>query len=429
MNRFNYRFYNNFFVPVALTRIWGITKLVSSVLSRIAGSLSMQGDVVLRWTKTFVLACACLAGVASLAGGAAVAQQQAPAVTVSPPLKRQTVEWMEFTGQFAAVENVEIRSRVSGYLTEIHFTDGQIVNKGDLLFVIDSRPYEIAVASARASLAQATASLELAKRQLVRGGELRQKDYLAASDYDTRVQQTKAAEAALDVARAQVRDAELNLDFTHVTAPVTGRISAHQVSIGNLISGGGSGGSSSTLLTSIVSLDPIHFNFDMSEADYLAFQRAAAAGPNGLGRDGKLYVQLRLSDDKEWTLSGRLDFIDNQIDRSAGTIRARAVLANRDLSIIPGQFARIRLPKTVPYDALLVPEAAVVTDQSRKIVLVVAEDGTVGIKPIVAGPVQDGMQVVRSGLSLDDKVIINGLMRARPGAKVTPQAGTIPPAR
>jgi RND family efflux transporter MFP subunit len=178
-------------------------------------------------------------------------------------------------------------------------------------------------------------------------------------------------------------------------------------------------------LTTIVSLDPIHFNFDMSEADYLTFQRAAAAGQIGSARDGKLAVQLRLSEDKDWSLSGRLDFLDNQIDRSAGTIRARAVLTNRDFSITPGQFARIRLPRTTPYDALMVPESAVVTDQSRKIVLIVGDDGTVGAKPIVVGPVQDGLQVVRSGLSLDDKVIINGLMRARPGAKVTPQAGTI----
>jgi RND family efflux transporter MFP subunit len=331
---------------------------------------------------------------------------------------------MEVTGQFAAVESVEVRARVSGYLTEIHFADGQLVNKGDLLLVIDPRPYEIALASARASVAQATAALELAKRQLVRGGELRQKDYLAASDYDTRVQQTKAAEAALDVARAQVRDAELNLEFTHVTAPVTGRIGAHQVSIGNLISGGGSGssGSSSTLLTTIVSQDPIYFSFDLSEADYLALQRAETSGKNLAVRGGELPVQLRLPDDKDWSLNGRLDFIDNQIDRGAGTIRARAVLVNKDHLLTPGQFARIRLPRTKPYDALLVPEAAVVTDQSRKIVMTVTEDGTVVPKPIVAGPVLDGLQVVRSGLGPDDKVIVNGLMRARPGAKVTPQA-------
>lgn len=388
----------------------------------------MQGIVFSRRMRGFVLVAGWICGLApALLGLPAQAQQQAapPVVTVSPPLKKQIVEWMEFTGQFAPVEYVEIRARVSGYLTEIHFTDGQIVNKGDLLFVVDPRPYEIALASARANVAQAEASVELTKRQLVRGGELRQKDFLAASDYDTRVQQTKAAEAALDVARAQVRDAELNLEFTHITAPVTGRISAHQVSLGNLISGGGS--SASTLLTTIVSLDPIYFNFDMSEADYLAFQRAAAAGKIGSARDGKLAVQLRFSEDKDWSLSGRLDFVDNQIDRSAGTIRARAVLNNRDLSLTPGQFARIRLPRTTPYDALMVPEAAVLTDQSQRIVLTVAADGTVVPKPIVAGPVQEGQQVVRSGLTLDDKVIVNGLMRARPGAKVTPQPAAAAP--
>ena len=351
----------------------------------------------------------------------AEAQQTPPAVTVSAPQKKQIVEWMEFTGQFAPVEYVEVRGRVGGYLTEIHFTDGQIVNKGDLLFVIDPRPYEIALASAKANVAQATASLELAKRQLVRGGELRQKDFLAASDYDTRVQQTKAAEGALDVAEAQLRDAQLNLEFTRVTAPVSGRIGAHQVSIGNLIIGG-SGSNSTTLLTTIASLDPIHFNFDMSEADYLTLQRAAQDGKNGSVRDGKLSVQLHLSDDKDWPLSGRLDFVDNQIDRSAGTIRARAVLENRDFSLIPGQFGSIRLPRTAPYQALLVPEVAVLTDQSHKVVMTVAEDGTVVPKLIVTGPVQDGLQVVRSGLGPDDKVIVNGLMRARPGAKVTPQA-------
>lgn len=364
-------------------------------------------------------------GSASFCPLSAAMAQQAPVVTVSAPEKRQIVEWMELTGQFASVEYVEVRARVGGYLTEIHFTDGQIVTKGDLLFVIDPRPYEIALASARASVAQATASLELAKRQLARGGELRQKDFLAASDYDTRVQQTRAAEAALDVAQAQVRDAELNLQYTHVTAPVTGRISAHQVSIGNLVAGGGS---SATLLTSIASLDPIHFNVDMSEADYLTLQRAAAAGRTGALRDGKLPVDLRLPDDKDWPLSGRIDFVDNQIDRSAGTIRVRAILPNRDFSLIPGQFASIRLPRTAPYDALMVPEQAVMTDQSRKMVLTVAGDGTVVPKGIVVGPVQGGFQVVRSGLAPDDRVIVNGLMRARPGARVTAQDAAASPA-
>lgn len=382
----------------------------------------MQGIVSSRWARNFALVLACLAGGLPVSVGPVVAQQQAqpPAVSVASPVKKDIVEWMEFTGQFAPVEYVEIRARVGGYLTSIHFTDGQTVNKGDLLFVIDPRPYEIALASARASVSQAEASLELAKRQLARGGELRQKDFLAASDYDTRVQQTKAAEASLEVARAQVRDAELNLEYTRVTAPVTGRISAHQVSVGNLISGG-SGAGNTTLLTSIVSLDPIYFNFDLSEADYLAFVKTGASAQGASLRDARLPVQLRRTGDQDWPLSGQLNFVDNQIDRGAGTIRARAVLANRDFSLIPGQFGRIRLPRTTPYEALLVPEAAVVTDQSRKVLMTVADDGSVVPKPVVVGPVQDGLQVIRSGISAEDKVIVNGLMRARPGAKVTPQ--------
>ncbi len=357
------------------------------------------------------------------------AQQQAapPPVTVSLPLKKQVVDWREFTGQFAPYEYVEVRARVSGYLTEVRFTDGQLVNKGDLLFVIDPRPYENALATSKAAAEQAAASVELAKRQLTRGGELRKQDYLAQSDYDIRLQQEKVAEAVLNGALAQLRDAELNLSFTRVSAPVSGRISAHQVSIGNLISGGGSNGTTATLLTTIVSIDPIYFTFDMSEADYLVFQRAAAAGQIPSTRDGKLKVQLRLEGEDGWSHEGRLDFLDNQIDRSAGTIRARAVLANPDLSITPGGFAHIRVPSTAPHEALVIPEAAVLTDQSRKIVMTVAEDGTVGAKMITLGPVSEGLQVVTSGISAADKVIINGVMRARPGAKVTPQPGSIAP--
>ncbi len=347
-----------------------------------------------------------------------------PTVTVSRPVKKQVVDWQEYSGQFAPVDDVALRARVSGYLTEIHFADGQMVNKGDLLFVIDPRPYEIALAAARASVTQAEASVELAKRQLARGGALRKNDFLAQSDYDIRFQQERAAEAQLDGARAAVRDAELNLAFTRITAPVSGRIGAHQVSIGNLISGGGNNGAQGTQLSTIVSLDPIYFTFDMSEADYLVLQRAAAAGRLPPVRNGKLKVDLRLDDETGWKHPGRLDFVDNQIDRGAGTIRGRAVLNNPDFAITPGGFGYVRVPASAPYEALLVPEAAVMTDQSRKIVLTVADDGTVRAKPIVPGPVMDGMQVVRSGLAPDDKVIVNGLMRARPGGKVTPQMAT-----
>jgi len=293
------------------------------------------------------------------------------------------------------------------------------VRKGDLLFVIDPRPFEIALASARATVVQAEATLELAKRQLVRGAELRQKDFLAVSDYDSRLQQQKAAEAGLDIARANLRNAELNLDYTHVTSPVTGRIGSHQVSIGNLVSATG------TLLSTVVSLDPIYFNFDVSEGDFLAFQRAVASGQVASPRDGKLAVQLRLSDEKGWPRQGNLNFLDNQLDRGSGTIRSRALVPNPDLFITPGQFGRVRMPGSGSYEALMIPEAAVLTDQSDKMVMTVAADGTVVPKVIKPGPVVDGLMVVRSGLNPDDKVVINGLLRARPGGKVTPQDGTI----
>lgn len=363
--------------------------------------------------------------VSCLSAVPAVAQQASPPpVTVSAPLKRQVVDYLDYTGQFAAVESVELRARVGGYLTEIHFTDGQMVRKGDLLFVIDPRPYEVALASAKASVQQAEATLELTKRQLARGAELRQKDFLAASDYDSRVQQQKAAEAALDVARANQRNAELNLDYTHVTAPVSGRMGAHQVSIGNLVEAGGSG-SSGTLLSTLVSLDPIYFNFDVSEADFLTFQRAVAAGQVASARDGKLSVRLRLSDEKGWPREGVLNFMDNQIDRGSGTIRVRALVANPDLFIAPGLFGRVRMPASGSYDALVIPETSVLTDQSDKLVMTVAPDGSVVPKVIKPGPVTDGLMVVRAGLNADDKVVINGLLRARPGSKVAPQDGAI----
>jgi RND family efflux transporter MFP subunit len=371
------------------------------------------------FSSRHAIAALCL--IAAVIAGPAQAQQQGspPPVTVSAPLKKQVVDWLDYTGQFAAMESVELRAQVSGYLTEIHFTDGQMVRKGDLLFVIDPRPFEIALASARATVVQAEATLELAKRQLVRGAELRQKDFLAVSDYDSRLQQQKAAEAGLDIARANLRNAELNLDYTHVTSPVTGRIGSHQVSIGNLVSATG------TLLSTVVSLDPIYFNFDVSEGDFLAFQRAVASGQVASPRDGKLAVQLRLSDEKGWPRQGNLNFLDNQLDRGSGTIRSRALVPNPDLFITPGQFGRVRMPGSGSYEALMIPEAAVLTDQSDKMVMTVAADGTVVPKVIKPGPVVDGLMVVRSGLNPDDKVVINGLLRARPGGKVTPQDGTI----
>jgi RND family efflux transporter MFP subunit len=350
-----------------------------------------------------------------------------PVVTVSKPLHQEITEWTEFTGQFAAVEYVEVRARVSGYLESIHFTDGQTVKKGDLLFVIDPRPFEVAKAQAQAQLADAQAKLELANRQLDRASRLRRDDYTSQSTVDERLQDRNVAAAAVEAGRAAIQAADLNLEFTRITAPVGGRISSHRVSVGNLVSGGE--GSGTTLLTTIVSLDPIYFLFDMSEADFLAFQRAAAEGRLQSTRDKNIPVFARLFDEKDWAhkREGRLNFVDNQVDRSAGTIRVRAVFPNPDLLITPGQFGRLRLPGSLPYQAILVPDEAVVTDQSRKIVLTVKDDGTVAPKVIRPGPMELGLRIVRSGLGPDDRIIINGLVRARPGSKVTPQPGTITP--
>jgi RND family efflux transporter MFP subunit len=359
-------------------------------------------------------------------GGSAIAQNAPPpAVTVSNPLQRDIVEWDEFTGQFAAVDYVELRARVSGYLTEIHFTDGDIVKKGDLLFVIDPRPFEIARDSAQAQVAEAQAKLDLATVQLKRAAELRRSDFTPAATFDERNADVRNATAALDSARAAVRSAELDLEFTHITAPITGRVSRHLVSIGNLVNGGATG--TTTLLTTVVSLDPIHFFFDMSEGDYLAYQRAVAGGRLASTRESSLVVGVRLTDETDWKRQGILDFLDNSVDRGAGTIRARAVFANPDFFIAPGQFGRIRIPGSERYEAILIPDSALVTDQSRKIVMTVKDDGTVEPRVVRPGPMVDGLRVIRNGLGPKDRIVIDGLVRARPGQKVTPQPGEIKP--
>jgi multidrug efflux system membrane fusion protein len=333
-------------------------------------------------------------------------------VTVASPISRQVIDWSEYTGQFAAVDHVEVRARVSGYLTEVHFTDGQMVNKGDLLFVIDPRPYEIAQASARARLDQAMGTREFTKRQLARASTLNRKEFVAESTLDQRTEESRGAGATAEVARAALRDAELNLQFTRVTAPISGRIGAKQVSVGNLVTGG----SGASLLTTIVSQDPIHVTFDLTEADYLA--QAKRGNPVGAK------VQVRLMGESGWPREGRLDFIDNQIDKGTGTIRARAVLANPNGEVPAGAFGRLRLATSEPYQALMVPDTAIVTDQSRKLLMTV-KDGTVVPKPVKPGPKDGELRVIKEGLAPEDQVVINGLMRARPGARVTPQPGKI----
>ena len=348
-----------------------------------------------------------------------------PPVTVSKPLVKDIIEWDEYPGQFKAVDAIDVRARVSGYLEQIHFTDGQMVNQGDLLFSIEKRPFEIARDSAEAQLAEANAQLSLANRNLKRYEKMREGNIVGEADYDDRVEAVSAAKAAVAVAQAQVRDAELNLGYTEIRAPVTGRISRHEVSVGNLITGGYSG--DVTLLTTIVSVDPIYFDFDMSEANYLAYQRASERGAMPSMRDNKIKVFAKLPDEDGWKHEGSLEFLDNQVNETSGTIRARATFANPDGSFTPGQFAHLRVPGSELYTAILLPESAIVTDQSQKIALVVDKDGMVGVKILRVGPTYDGMRIIREGLSPEDTVIIDGLMRARPGSKVTPEEGKIDP--
>lgn len=369
-------------------------------------------------------------GAVSSAGGEQAAPASAgegapppPPVTVAKPMVKEIIEWDEYPGQFEAVSSIDVRARISGYLEQIHFADGQMVNEGDLLFSIEKRPFEIARDSAQAQLAEANAQLSLANRNLKRYEKMREGNIVGEADYDDRVEAVSAAKAAVAVAQAQVRDAELDLGYTEIYAPVTGRISRHEVSIGNLITGGYSG--DVTLLTTIVSVDPIHLDFDMSEANYLAYQRATERGAMPSMRDSHIQVFAKLPDEQEWPHEGMLEFLDNQVNATSGTIRARATFANGNLAFTPGQFAHVRVPGSERYTAVLLPESAIVTDQSQKIALVVDAEGTVGVKILRVGPGYDGMRIIREGLSPEDTVIIDGLMRARPGSKVTPEMGEI----
>lgn len=343
-----------------------------------------------------------------------------PAVTVSTPILRKVNAWTRFTGQFSAVDTVDLRAQVSGYLTEIHFTDGQAVHRGDLLFVIDPRPFQIQLQQATAQYQTALAALDLATAQQQRAASLEQHAFESRDVLDQRVQAQRAAQAQLQQAQAAIHSAQLNLEFSRVTAPFDGRIGAHQVSVGALVTGGS--GAGNTLLANIVSLNPIYLDFDMSESDYLAWRRYQEAQPQAAAGAA---VQASLSDEQGWTRRGTMNFVDNQLDRGSGTIHARAQLPNPDMLIAPGQFANLRVPTSAPHDALLVPDSALMSDQSDKLVLTVAQDGTVVPKKVQTGPLSDGLREITSGLAPTDRVIINGLMRARPGTKVTPQDGKI----
>src|SRR6516225_5332896 len=344
-----------------------------------------------------------------------------PQVTVSKPLVRELVSRLGFLGQFSAVDQVELRAHVGGRLTGIHFKDGDIVHQGDLLFTIDARPYEIRLAQAAAQLESASARLELAKPELWRARELKRTDFGTMQAVDQRTADLQAAQASVDDAKAQIRDAQFDLDHCRITDPFTGRIGTHIVSIGNLIAGSRAATSPTTLLATLVSLDPIYFDFDMSESDFLTFSRDRARQKGILANK----VEIALGDEAEFARQGTLDFVDNALNRSSGTIHARATVPNPDGFLTPGVFARVRLVAGAPAQALLVPDTAVLPDQSEHIVMTVAPDGTVVPKQVAIGDLRGSLRVIRSGLAPNDRVIIDGIPHAQPGTKVAPQDGAI----
>ncbi|WP_225706960.1 efflux RND transporter periplasmic adaptor subunit [Bradyrhizobium cenepequi] len=348
-------------------------------------------------------------------------QQQAaappPAVTVAQPTKRTVTDWDEFTGRFEAIEEIQVRARVGGFVTSVEFRDGAIVRTGDLLYVIDPRPFEAVALQADGQLSDARARSELARRELDRALVLNRTQAVSDSIVDQRRQTLQAARAAEMQAEGALKAAQLNIEFSHVLAPITGRVSRHLVSAGNLVQGSEGG---ATLLTSIVSLDPIYIYFDVDEATYQRNSRLWFEGKRPSSRDTPNPVQVTLTGETKPSHEGKMDFLDNRLDVSTATLRSRGVVPNKDLSILPGQFGRVRLIGSAPYEALLVPDTAVATDQSRKIVFVVKDDDTVEAKPVTLGPLDEGLRVIREGLKAEDRVIVDGLQRARVGAKVSP---------
>ena len=344
-----------------------------------------------------------------------------PQVVVSTPLAREVDSRLGFLGQFSAIERVELRAQVGGTLTGVYFKDGDIVRKGDLLFTIDARPYEIRLAQAKAQLETANARFALAERELNRAQVLATKAFGTEQTVDQRTADQQSAQAAIDDAKAQIRDAEFDLEHCRITAPFTGRIGTHLVSVGKLIAGSRAATTPTTLLATMVSLDPIWLDFDMSESDFLQYSRGRARAKGGDADK----VEIALSDETRFARQGTLDFVDNALNRSSGTIHARATVANPDHLLTPGEFARVRLVVGAPVQALLVPDAAVVPDQAQHIVMTVGPDSTVVPKQVEVGDLQGGLRVIRSGLAPNDRVIIDGIPRAAPGAKVAPQNGTI----
>lgn len=353
--------------------------------------------------------------VSACSGGADSAAQETPPpmpVTVAQPLVQEVTDWDDYVGRFEAVQQVEVMPRVSGYLQQVHFRDGQFVRRGQLLFTVDARPAQAQLDQARAQLARAEATLANARTELARSRTLAESQAASLEEVEARQAALRAGEADVAAARAAVRAQQLNVGFTRVTAPISGHVSQRMVDAGNSVT------ADQTVLTTIVSTNPLHFAFEGSEALLLRYQRQGGAMTGAP-------VRIRLQDEADYIHSGTLDFVDTSVNTGAGTIRARAVVPNPDGFLRPGMFGHMQLAASPPYRALLVPDTAIVTDASRRVVYVVDGEGMVAARVVEPGPLVGALRVVRSGISAEDRIIISGLQRARPGQQVQPQPGRI----
>ncbi|VWX54339.1 efflux RND transporter periplasmic adaptor subunit [Novosphingobium sp. 9U] len=344
-----------------------------------------------------------------------------PEVTVATPLRREVIDWDDYTGRFEAPQDVEVRARIDGVVTGIHFRNGQDVGTGAPLITIDPRPYQAALQQARAQVARAQATLANARSVAARSGQLAQAQAVSREELETDVAARRTAEADLAAARAAVRNAELNLSFTTVRAPFAGRASDRRVSLGDTVQDG------ETVLTRIVSLDPLWFTFEGAEAFYLKNLRQDQRGERGSSRNTANPVDIQLADEDDYRWHGRMEFLDNAIDPNSGTIRARAVVANPTRFLTPGMFGRARLLGSGRYQALLVPDEAIVTDQNRRLVYVVNRENKIVPRPVELGAKVEGLRIVRAGLAPTERVVLDGLGKVRPDTVVKTRQGQIKP--
>ena len=339
-----------------------------------------------------------------------------PTVTVAKPVSKKIVEHSEYTGRLAAIENVDVRPRVSGYINEIDFKDGALVKKGDLLFIIDPRPYQAALGQSEGQLKQAQAQQDLANRNFGRAQTLQETKVSSKEEFDQAATTRNQGEAQVATAQAALDAAKLNLDFTRITAPIDGRVSREQVTVGNLVA------TDTTVLTNIVSVDPIYAYADVDERTVIAYQHMINEGTVKDARDSTIQVAISLAGEQGFPHKGFIDFVDNQINAATGTLSIRGQFPNKDGGLLAGMFIRMQIPTSPEHDALLVTDRAVGSDQGQKFLLVVNGD-KVDQRNVTLGPIVDGLRVVTGGLQPDDQVIINGLMKARPGSQVKVEQG------